>query len=53
MIASKHSGHNVLDFARDTRAVSFVDGCGIPQENAAVAALLFMKRLTVAVGVLN
>lgn len=27
-----------------------VEGCGIPQENAAVAALLFMKRLTVAVG---
>lgn len=30
-----------------------VEGCGIPPENAAVAALLFMKRLTVAVGVLN
>lgn len=30
-----------------------VEGCGIPRENAAVAALLFMKRLTVAVGVLN
>ncbi len=30
-----------------------VEGSGVPPENAAVAALIFMKRLTVAIGMLD